>query len=245
MFKSANANLSSRPEIAYFCPMERLLIIDDELITLELIRQILVAAGYSVDALASIANIPPWEPGRYDCIISDYQLEGQTGAELLAWVRQSGDQVPFIFLTGNAGLRTAISSIQAGANDYLLKPFEPELLVLTIQRNLQAAADRRVIEQLQKEKESIAAEKRQIVHWREMYAAKEARQTEMMISQLARSINRTGGYEWLELVDAEKTQLDNGKVALSEEILEMVMEITREQKKILEYLNFIGKIDKS
>jgi DNA-binding response OmpR family regulator len=226
--------------------MERLLVIDDELVTLELMRVSLSEAGYHVDARPSLEEIPkPWSIGQWDCIICDYFLgNGQTGAELLTLVRQSADPVPFIFLTSNAGLRTAIDSIQAGANDYLLKPFELDMMLLTIQRNIRAAADRRILRQLQQEKIAFDAEKHQIIHWREMYGAKETRQTEMMIRQLARSVNRTGGYEWMDMIQADRVKLENGKVALSEEILDMVLDITREQKKIMEYLNFIGKIDK-
>jgi FixJ family two-component response regulator len=224
--------------------MEQIFILDDDTLTLTGLRTVLAKSGYQVDAFSSIEQIPqPWPVARWSCIICDYYIYDRVGTEVLKMVRDSGDDTPFIFLTGNDDLRTVIDSIQAGASDYLLKPFDPRALQVCIERNIRTSREHRVLLELQKEKDAVEAEKRQIVNWRLMYAAKETRQTEMMIRQLSRSINRSGGYGWLDLIRDDLVQLPDGRVSLSRDILDIVLGITADQKRILEYLDFMSRID--
>jgi PAS domain S-box-containing protein len=59
--------------------------------------------------------------GRYDCILSDFQLPERDGLELLDELRSRGDETPFIFLTGQGSEQVAASALRMGADDYFIK----------------------------------------------------------------------------------------------------------------------------
>ncbi len=230
--------------INYTLCMERIFIIDDDSVTLIGLRACLSKSGYQVDTFTAIEQIPnPWPIGQWDCIICDYFIYDRTGQEVLKIIRDSGDDTAFVFLTANEDLRTVIDAMQAGATDYFLKPFEPRALIHCVARNIRVAKEHHVLEEMKKDKTALEMEKHQIINWRLMYAAKETRQTEMMIRQLSRSINRTGGFGWVDLIEDDAIKLPEGRVSLSQEILSLVMDITNEQRRILEYLDFMSKID--
>lgn len=56
-----------------------------------------------------------------DVIVSDYQMPGMSGLELLKQIRETGDRTPFIFLTGQGNESLAIEALRAGADDYFTK----------------------------------------------------------------------------------------------------------------------------
>lgn len=58
---------------------------------------------------------------RYDLIISDFTLPGWNGLEALRWVRNSGNDTPFIYVSGTIGEEVAVECIREGATDYVLK----------------------------------------------------------------------------------------------------------------------------
>lgn len=224
--------------------MEKIIVIDDESLSLLSLRSTLSTAGYTVDAYSDLDQVPsPWPVQRWDCIICDYFLHDRTGLELLKTVRNSGDDSPFIIVTINDDLRAVIDAMQLSATDYLLKPLDATLLRRCVKRNIEIAREHRILMKLQNDQAALEAEKRQIINWRLLYAAKETRQTEMMIRQLSRSINRTGGYSWIDLLSSDTIKLPDGRISLSQEILDIVLNITAEQKRILDYLDFMSKLD--
>ncbi len=57
----------------------------------------------------------------FDLVLADFHLEDWTGVEAVRWVRESGNNIPFILVTGTLGEEQAIECIKAGVNDYVLK----------------------------------------------------------------------------------------------------------------------------
>jgi two-component system OmpR family response regulator/two-component system response regulator QseB len=101
-----------------------LLVEDDEMIGRSLM-QALEGAGWSVDwvrdgALAQSA----FADGGYTCVLLDLGLPKQDGTEVLRRARERGDATPVLVLTARDGLDDRIHSLDLGADDYLLKPFE-------------------------------------------------------------------------------------------------------------------------
>ncbi len=63
-----------------------------------------------------------------DIVLSDLMLPDTTGIEMLKAVRESGRDIPFLILTGQPSIETAVDAIRAGATDYLMKPVDFVLL---------------------------------------------------------------------------------------------------------------------
>ena len=91
---------------------------DHALVVLQLRRAGLVADMHRVDTLAAFEAALG---GRWDAIVSDYNLPGFTGLDALACLRLSGRVLPFILVSGQIGEDMAVEAMRSGASDYLLK----------------------------------------------------------------------------------------------------------------------------
>ena len=78
---------------------------------------------------------------RWDIVISDYNIPGFNGTQALAMVRETQEELPFIFVSGSIGEETAVAAMRAGANDYVMKN-NLTRLVPAIERELREARAR-------------------------------------------------------------------------------------------------------
>ena len=103
--------------------MIRVLIVEDEKPIAELVRISLSGAGYRCtcvyDGLAAADLI---EKESFDLILLDVMLPGVDGFELMEYIRPLG--IPVIFLTARGAVNDRVRGLKAGADDYLVKPFE-------------------------------------------------------------------------------------------------------------------------
>jgi DNA-binding response OmpR family regulator len=76
----------------------------------------------------------------FDCFIFDVDMPGMTGLELLRRLRERDVQTPALFLTGYNLLDDKVAGFEAGADDYLAKPFEPRELEVRVEALLRRAA---------------------------------------------------------------------------------------------------------
>lgn len=108
----------------------RLLVVEDETRIAELVRAGLMRAGFTVDAAATAADaVAALEVGSYDAAILDLGLPDGDGIEVLAKARRSGLAIPFLLLTARDTVDDRVSGLNAGADDYLIKPFAMDELV--------------------------------------------------------------------------------------------------------------------
>jgi len=104
--------------------MRALLVEDDGMIGAGL-REALGAAGWSVDWVRDgLRAQGALEDGGYACVLLDLGLPGTDGLSVLRRARQRGDTTPVVVLTARDGLDDRVEGLDAGADDYLLKPFE-------------------------------------------------------------------------------------------------------------------------
>ena len=99
--------------------------------------------GFQVEERESgMAALEATISGRFDCFIFDVSMPGMSGIELLKRVRDRGIQTPALFLTAHDALSDKVAGFEAGADDYLAKPFNPRELLACINAVLrrQAAA---------------------------------------------------------------------------------------------------------
>jgi PAS domain S-box-containing protein len=104
----------------------RVLVIDDDLELLDLMERFLVTdyPEFRVECATTAQDaIRMLELGSYDVIVSDYHLgaESMNGLELLEWLRDSGNQTPFVMFTGKSREEVAIRALNLGADFYLRK----------------------------------------------------------------------------------------------------------------------------
>lgn len=102
----------------------RVLIVDDLLSVREVLRGGLEAIGHQIETASSAAEARTlFTPGRFDLVICDIQMPGESGVELLDWMKSSDPEVAVVMVTGVDDAATAVSAMLKGASDYLTKPF--------------------------------------------------------------------------------------------------------------------------
>ena len=85
-------------------------------------------ASSGVDALGKLSN------HGVDMVISDVQMDHMDGRELLRKVRVTNPELPFVIITAHGSVEGAVDAMREGATDYLLKPFEAEVLLDMVSR---------------------------------------------------------------------------------------------------------------
>ena len=119
--------------------MQPLLLIDDEPNVRDLATQVLDEAGFDVQALGDAPDPATVAWDRYRVVVLDVGLPSIDGVELCRQVR-SRSPVPIVMLTARDGSEDVVRGLEAGADDYVTKPFVPEVLVARVR----AAARRQV-----------------------------------------------------------------------------------------------------
>lgn len=119
----------------------RILIVEDNKAQLELLRSLLAKHGYDIDCCTDGSEgLCALELGGYDLAILDRMLPGLDGVELLRRYRSRGGNAPVILLTALSDLGDRVAGLDAGADDYLAKPFAPEELLARIRALLRRPA---------------------------------------------------------------------------------------------------------
>ncbi len=114
-----------------------ILIVDDEHNMQTVMRMILEQAGHAVlCADSGEAALPQIQNPNLDVVLTDLKMPGMGGGEFLAHCRKERPDVPMIVITAHGTIRSAVESINAGAADYLTKPFEPEALEIAVHNAL-------------------------------------------------------------------------------------------------------------
>ena len=225
--------------------MAKVLIVDDERTTLAVIETALQNSGFETQAFQNTENaVQQFQSGDFDIVVSDYYMPEMGGAEFLAAVRELSEDCPFIFLTGNSDLQMAINLVKSGADDYIVKPIVVEELVFRVNRCIEEADRRQTLQRIKQEHELMVLENQKLVNWRQLYASKDIRQTEQMITQLSQAVNQAGGYLWLDLLQGELSEPVDGSYQLSTDLAEMVLSAAEAQKNIFDYITFIAEIDR-
>ena len=127
-----------------------LLIVDDDRRIRELLQKYLVRNGFLVSIAQDAAQAKRLLCGlRFDLIVLDVMMPDQDGLSLTRELRVSID-IPILLLTARSEAEDRISGLEAGADDYLPKPFEPKELLLRIHAILRRVPERIETESLPK-----------------------------------------------------------------------------------------------
>jgi len=119
----------------------RILVIEDEAALLEQVRQRLQDEGYTVDATGD-GNEGLYLASEYpiDLAVIDLGLPGIPGLDIIRTLRAEGRALPILILTARGKWEEKVTGLEAGADDYLVKPFHMEELLARIKALLRRAA---------------------------------------------------------------------------------------------------------
>jgi EAL domain-containing protein (putative c-di-GMP-specific phosphodiesterase class I) len=115
------------------------LVADDNEAMLKMLARMLTAEGYVVRAVSNGEDaVQALERESVDLVLSDIDMPGRNGLELLQAIRARDLDVPVILLTGGPTIESAIAAVEYGASHYLTKPVNWPLLKQTIHRSMHA-----------------------------------------------------------------------------------------------------------
>ena len=111
----------------------RILIAEDEVATAKALKLLLEKAKYSVDIVHS--GTDAWDyisEGSYEVIVLDIMMPGMSGLEVLSLIRKNHIKTPVLMLTAKAEIEDRVAGLDAGADDYLAKPFATSELIARV-----------------------------------------------------------------------------------------------------------------
>jgi two-component system response regulator MprA len=117
-----------------------ILVVDDDAGLRRALRRVLVAHGFEVEVAAGGGEaIDRLRTGGVDLVVLDVMMPGSDGIEVCERLRASGDSLPVLMLTARDAVRDRVAGLEAGADDYLVKPFANEELVARVRALLRRA----------------------------------------------------------------------------------------------------------
>jgi DNA-binding response OmpR family regulator len=111
-----------------------LLVVDDDSDVRELLTEFFRQKGYSVIAASHGAEYKKlYRDNLLRLVIMDIEMPGESGIELLRWTQQQPNSIPMLLLSANNRVEIKIKGLSIGADDYLVKPFEPRELLARVE----------------------------------------------------------------------------------------------------------------
>jgi diguanylate cyclase (GGDEF)-like protein len=174
--------------------MSNIIIIDDEERLGESLKTLLISDGYSVtfvtrgeDGIDMIKN------GRYNILITDILMPGMDGFEVIKRVKEINPSILIIVITGYASMDSAVRALKEGAYDYIIKPFDYDLILNSVKR----AVERIKLEEKIKEEENRLRE-----------YAKELKNKNKLLLELSNKDELTGVYNHRYFVNKLKEEFN-------------------------------------
>jgi len=129
-----------------------ILVVDDDTDMRELVHDVLQGHGHQVTMAGSGQEaLKQLTEQDYAVVLTDLQMKGIPGTELLAEIRRLYPNIGVILMTGFGSVDTAVEAMKRGASDYLTKPVTNEELIRVVDRSIREAALRREVNRLRHE----------------------------------------------------------------------------------------------
>ena len=116
--------------------MYQILVVDDEEKIVELLQIYLEMQGYKVIAAHDgIQALACWQQNKIDIVLTDIMMPGMDGYSLAEQIRRDSN-APILFLSARTDITDRVKGLKIGADDYILKPFDPLEVVTRVAANL-------------------------------------------------------------------------------------------------------------
>ncbi|NLK13661.1 MAG: sigma-54-dependent Fis family transcriptional regulator [Spirochaetales bacterium] len=123
------------------------LIVDDEINIRQLMSRYLKLEGIrSSEAENGLSAQRMLREQGFDACVIDLKMPGMNGLELIQWIRSEGLRMPIIMISAHGEISDAVTALKEGAQDYIVKPFDPEELVLRLKKLVELQNLRNVVE---------------------------------------------------------------------------------------------------
>ena len=222
----------------------KILVVDDDPQIVTLISMILEQAGFQSkgclngeEALEQLMNI------SFDLIVSDFFMPNMDGKVFLHKTREMEIDVPFVFLTANDNVDSVIEMFRDGATDYFVKPINPKLFIYRISTILENYENKKIVERVKMEEQIRELENKKIANWRVLYAYKDSRAIDQLITLLRRNIDQSGGYTWIEILKNKKELVDENHYKIEKNFIDLIIELIEKDKQFFELLSYISFLD--
>lgn len=138
----------------------RLLIVDDDLAHRNMTKAMLAEAGMHCTTSASAAEaVRILQDEPMDAVLADLNMPGASGLELLAEVRRLQPHIVFLMATGEDDVRNGVEAMRLGADDYLIKPLQMEILLASLERAFHKQYLEREVEHYRRNLEEMVKER--------------------------------------------------------------------------------------
>ncbi len=91
----------------------------------------------------------------FDCIITDLKMPGMSGLDLLDWVKDYGIRTPVIMISAYGQVEDAVYALKHGAAEYLVKPFDPDELLIRLKRVVEEQQLRQKVESISRQEDTV------------------------------------------------------------------------------------------
>jgi DNA-binding NtrC family response regulator len=120
---------------------KRILIVDDDEYLRQALQQLLELEDFKIVLAADgRETLELMRPGDYDLVLLDVKMPGPNGLDVLTALHAQLPAIPIIMMSGLVARNTVTDALQAGACDFILKPFDDELVLSAVRRALEPAA---------------------------------------------------------------------------------------------------------
>ncbi|HDS1755886.1 MULTISPECIES: sigma-54-dependent transcriptional regulator [Pseudomonas] len=114
----------------------KVLLVEDDRALRQALGDTLEIGGFAYRAVGSAEEaLEAVQSDAYSLVISDVNMPGMDGHQLLAHLRRQHPQLPVLLMTAHAAVERAVEAMRQGAVDYLVKPFEPKALLSLVERH--------------------------------------------------------------------------------------------------------------
>lgn len=141
-------------------PFGRILVVDDDPLGLKVFKLALEKGGFEVDTAMNVPQAINKLQGRgmshYEAVVTDYQMPGENGIDLLEWIKGADISLSVIIITSQKERQVIQDSLRHGASDFIEKPVGLELLKEAVRKACQQTQDKREARKTQKNVKAIA-----------------------------------------------------------------------------------------
>ena len=121
----------------------RILLVEDAVEVSAAMVDLLATRDHSADVVTNVADAVSLIRSGFDLIVLDLNLPGGSGKELLSYCKSNRIDVPIFVVSARADLEDRVGLLESGADDYLVKPFDPPEFLARVRALLRRPKERR------------------------------------------------------------------------------------------------------